>query len=47
MRPRALWCTILLVGGYLGYQLAAGMFDLLTGRAVVAEMLVGTLLLSV
>jgi hypothetical protein len=37
----------LLVGGYLGYHLGAGILDLLTGRAALSEMLVGTLLLVV
>jgi hypothetical protein len=37
----------LVTGGYLGYQLAGGIVDLLTGRAPVLEMLPGTLVLLV
>jgi hypothetical protein len=32
----------LLVGVYLGYHLVAGSLDLVTGRAALSEMLVGT-----
>lgn len=34
-----------LVGAYLGYQLVAGLVDLMTGQATVSEMLAGTVLL--
>jgi len=44
---RLFGAPFLLVGGYLGYQLAGGVLDLLTGRAPVAEMFVGTLLLAI
>jgi hypothetical protein len=37
----------LAAGAYLLYQLAGGVVDLLTGRAAVSEMLVGTLILIV
>jgi hypothetical protein len=37
----------LLIGGYLGYQLVGGVFDIVTGRAALAEMLAGTLILIV
>jgi hypothetical protein len=47
LTARLFGVPFLVVGGYLGYQLAGGIFDLLTGRADIAEMLPGTLVLLV
>jgi hypothetical protein len=44
---RLFGAPFLLIGGYLAYQLAGGVLDLLTGRAAVGEMLVGTMLLTI
>jgi hypothetical protein len=37
----------LLVGGYLAHELASGIVDLVSGRAAITEMLVGTLVLLI
>jgi len=45
LAARLFGLPFLLVGGYLAYQLAGGVADLVAGRAAIAEMLAGTLLL--
>lgn len=47
LAARLFGLPFLLVGGYLAYQLAGGVADLAAGRAAIAEMFAGTLLLIV
>jgi len=47
LAARLFGLPFLLVGGYLGFHLAGGVLDLLTGRASLSEMLAGTVLLLV